>query len=268
MNQSGFKLPTSEEIIKQPMTENEMLIKKKQRLLTELAALENNISLFDFLDPNRDQLMSCVIDVPYDVQLFNNVEFKCPPIDEISSSKSLADLIVDIGSHPTDHPYKKQRPPPICEDIVKHSNEFFAQMKASLELRSGINTAFCIIPQRNKETPNPKPSEPIDLSQEEDPPKQIHPFFPDLGLSNPLKGLMKEQLGEFPNFIRDTPTESECKEYRWMLNDDDIDNYLLSIAGSSDDDDFDPDLELEKFTKIHVIPSTQQMQYIPQARPM
>jgi hypothetical protein len=54
-NPLGFTFPPSQVVVQAPMQENEKLFERKARLLTEIAAIEQSISLCDFLDAARSQ---------------------------------------------------------------------------------------------------------------------------------------------------------------------------------------------------------------------
>ncbi|EAX97749.1 hypothetical protein TVAG_080090 [Trichomonas vaginalis G3] len=260
MTQPGFQIPTSQLITEQPKQENLQLIERKRRLLTELAALEMGFSYFDYLDPSRNSLPSSATDVPCSVELLSAPKIERKYLDNIASSKALADLITDIAHNPSPLPYIGSRTSPICNDIVKHANGFFAQYEASREQRAGILTAFCIIPRKTKQETTTKTSELQEKPMEEDPSKRVHPFFPDVRDVKPLLGLIKEQLGEFPNFIKDPPTDAECEENLWVMGENEIHDHLFKICGSSSDDDFDPDEQLMRMTPLQPVQPIQQMQ--------
>ena len=265
----GFQIPSTQSIVQHPKEENAILIEKKRRILTELAALENNVSLFDYLDPARDNLLSSVTDVPCSVELLEAPSIERKYVNTIEASNALSDLIMEIASNPTRDPYEKQRPTPICNSIVKHANGFFAQLEASREARSGLLTAFCIIPHKVKDEPTAKtvdapPPPPQESKPEDDATKRVHPFFPDVVGTKPLQGLMKKQLGEFPNFVKDPPTDEECEENLWMMDKNAIKEHLMKICGSSSDDDFDPDAQLETMMPLTQLPSYSTNQGRPQ----
>ena len=264
----GFTIPPRQAIIKKPKDENNILIDRKARLLTELAALENNISLFDYLNPARNHLQSSVTDVPCAVELLQAPKVSRTNINPVEASNALADLIMNIGQNPTKEPYNRPRPTPICNDIVKHANGFFAQLQASREARAGLLTAFCIIPLKPKEDQQNKSTEPpaaTEIKQEDETTKRVHPFFPDVVGTQPLQGLMKKQLGEFPNFVKDPPTEEECEENLWLMPDNAIHEHLMKICGSSSDDEFDPDQQLRNMTPLPPF-AAQQLQFMNQNR--
>ena len=267
-NPLGFTIPSKQVIVKMPRDENAMLIERKGRLLTELAALESNISLFDYLNPARNNLQSSVTDVPCAVEMLEAPIIRRANLDTIQATNALADLIVSIGENPSKEPFNRPRPTPICNDIVKHANGFFAQLEASHEARAGLLTAFCIIPIRPKDDQQNKAVEPPAASEtkpEEELTKRVHPFFPDVVGTQPLQGLMKKQLGEFPNFVKDPPTDEECEENLWMMPENAVHDHLMKICGSSSDDDFDPDQQLLTLTPLPPF-ATQQMQFMNQTR--
>lgn len=259
MSQPGFQIPPAQVITAQPKQENLQLLEKKRRILTELAALENDFSYFDYLDPTRNILPVSATHVPCSVEPLAAPKIDKKYIDHIEASKAMADLIIDIASNPSPLPYIGSRTPPIFNDIVKHANGFFAQYEASREQRAGLLTAFCIIPRKVKMEQAPKPSELQEKPVEEDTSKRVHPFFPDVRDVKPLLGLIKEQLGEFPNFIKDPPTDAECEENRWLMGDKEIHDHLFKICGSSSDDDFDPDEQLLKMTPLQPLQPMQPM---------
>ena len=265
----GFTIPPKQAIVKGPREENAMLIEKKGRLLTELAALESNISLFDYLNPERNNLQSSVTDVPCAVEMLEAPTIKNINLNTIDATNALADLIVSIGENPSKEPYNRPRPTPICNDIVKHANGFFAQLQSSHEARAGLLTAFCVIPIKPKDDQQAKAAEPPAASdakhEEEELTKRVHPFFPDVVGTKPLLGLMKKQLGEFPNFVKDPPNDEECEENLWLMKESEIPDHLEKICGSSSDDDFDPDQQLLNMTPLPPF-AAQQMQYIAQNR--
>jgi hypothetical protein len=244
-NPLGFAFPSTQAIIQTPTQENEKLVGRKARILTELAAIEQGISLFDFLDPARDQLQSSVTDVPCQVELLSGSRRSPPkPLVVSECSSLLADTILEIGRSPASVPVVPPRPPPKCDAIVRHAQVFFAQLKQSHDLRAGLTTSFGVIAKREAQA-KPPPPDPGPI--EEPPPgKRVHPFFPDVQGLGPLLGHMKEQLGEFPNFVRNPPSDAECEELRLAADPDCFRKHLLEICGSSSDDEFDPDAALEQ----------------------
>ena len=237
----GFSIPSDHLINNNSKKENEELLDKKKRILTELAAIENGFNLFDFLNPARDQLQSSSCDVPCSIELLHFPKVKKKEINRVQSSKQLSELILKIANNPNKEPYTPRLFKPKCHEIIKHSNLFYANLNAIHEARTGFLTSFCLLP--NKTQPEKINVLPQVEKVEEDTlnNKRIHPFFPDVKGIQPLLGLMKQQLGEFPSFIKNPPSDDECLESVWTLKDDVIHNHLLEICGSSSDDDFDPD---------------------------
>ena len=245
MSQLGFTFPQPQQIIEEPIQENKKLVERKQRLLTELAAIETGIDIFDFLDPARNQLNSSVTDVPCDVELlYVSKKQRKKAVNIGKASTELARIIMDIGSHAPRTPLDIPRDPPKCTAIVNHAKVFFAQLKQLKDARAGLLTAFSVIPRRQAPAPQQQQEQPA----EEEPPstKRVHPFFPDVKGLGPLLGHMKEQLGEFPNFVEKQPTDIECQELRLAAEPDCLEKHLLEICGSSSDDEFDPDALLEQ----------------------
>jgi hypothetical protein len=243
-NQLGFTFPPPAVIIQGPTQENEKLLDRKARILTELAAIEQGISLFDFLDPARDQLQSSVTDVPCQVKLLSGARDRPnEPLNIHSTSTALGDIILQIGKNPSRMPVECPRGPPTCDAIVNHAKIFFAQLRQIHNSRAGLATAFGVLPHAAAH-----PKQPLaDVKTEDEPQsaKRVHPFFPDVQGLGPLLGHMKEQLGEFPNFVRNPPDDAECEELRLAAEPDCLRKHLLEICGSSSDDEFDPDAALE-----------------------
>jgi hypothetical protein len=240
-SQLGFSFPSSQAITQTPKQENEKLLIRKERILTELAALETGISLYDFMNPARDHLQSSVTDVPCAVKMLSVSGKHIPrPLDVSKASVAFAQIIAEIGSAPGKVPLECTRPPLKCDAIVNHGKVFFAQLKRLQDLRSGLKTAFAVIPHKNA-VPTP------DGPSEEEPPstKRVHPFFPDVRGLGPLLGHMKAQLGEFPNFVKNPPNDAECEELRLAADPDCLKKHIFEICGSSSDDEFDPDGPLE-----------------------
>lgn len=245
MSHLGFTPPQPQQITQGPAAENAKLIERKQRLLTELAALETGIDIFDFLDPARDQLQTSVTDVSCSVELLSvSGKQHKPGINVREASAALAAIITDIGESPSRVQFEIPRPPPKSSGIANHARVFFAQLKQLKDARAGVLTAFSVIPVTKGTEQAPAQS---DQPQDDDTPssKCVHPFFPDVKGLGPLLGHMKEQLGEFPNFVRKQPSEEECRELRLAADPDCLKKHLLEICGSSSDDEFDPDSPLE-----------------------
>ena len=246
MSHLGFTLPQPQQITQGPKEENEKLLDRKQRLLTELAALETGIDIFDFLDPVRDQLQTSVTDVSCSVELLSvSGKQRKPGINVNEASAALAQIITEIGKSPSRVQFEIPRPPPKSQGIVNHARVFFAQLKQLKDARAGVLTAFSVIPVTKGAQQQAAPTE---QPQDDDTPsaKCVHPFFPDVKGLGPLLGHMKEQLGEFPNFVRKQPSEEECRELRLAADPDCLKKHLLEICGSSSDDEFDPDALLEQ----------------------
>ena len=244
-NNVGFSFPSTNQILSMPIQENEKLADKKQRILTELAAIENGISLFDWLNPERNNLQTSVTDVPCSVELLSvDRTLKRRHVDVDSASNALSEIIEDIGTHPTPMPYKISRPDLTCDAIVNHAKVFFAQLHRMKQARIGLSTPFGVIQHNNADYTSIPQEQP---AEEETPAtKRVHPFFPDIKGIRPLLGLMKEQLGEFPNYIKNPPDDDECDELRRAIDDPKIlEKHLLDICGSSSDDEFNPDQPLE-----------------------
>jgi len=241
-NNLGFQIPTSEMVEKPIREENYELNDKKRRLLTELAAIETGFSLFEFMNPARDLLQSSASDMACSVELLSNPKTNFAEINHIAASQQLANIIMEIAENPSSESYTPPSRTPKCVDIVRHSKSFFAQLKSTREARTSFLSSFCMIPQRSKldkSRPQPIPEKinEDDLGNS----KRVHPFFPDIKGVQPFLGAMKKQLGEFPNFIKNPPSDDECDESSWLMKDDSLHNHLLEICGSSSDDDFDPD---------------------------
>jgi hypothetical protein len=116
-------------------------------------------------------------------------------------------------------------------------------MDQLLEQRAPLKTAFAVIPQKDPQVKQER----AESVNEDDraSSKRVHPFFPDVAGLRPLLGIMKEQLGEFPNFVKNPPDDAECEELRLEAPPDWHKKHILEICGSSSDDDFDPDGPLE-----------------------
>ncbi|OHT00528.1 hypothetical protein TRFO_07838 [Tritrichomonas foetus] len=240
----GFTFPPPNQIIAFPQQENDKLAEKKQHILTELAALENGMSLFDWLNPERNNLQTSVTDVPCTVELLSvkhNAKRENLHLDEASNALSV--IIEDIGNHPTQTPYITARPTPTCASIVNHAKVFFAQLHRMKEARIGMTTPFGVIQQTAADY-GPLPQE-TPAKEDSSAAKRVHPFFPDIKGIKPLLGHMKEQLGEFPNFIKNPPDDDECEELRLAADENILKQHLLEICGSSSDDEFNPDMPME-----------------------
>lgn len=239
----GFSLPQPNQIIEFPQQENIKLAEKKQRLLTELAAIENGLNLFDWLNPERNTLQTSVTDVPCGVELLSVQEQgKRTRLDMNQASNELSEIIEEIGSNPTPYSYNVSRPTPTCEAICNHAHVFFSELRRMKESRIGLSTPFGLIhPKTDCDPP------PADNAADEDnaATKRVHPFFPDIKGIRPLLGHMKQQLGEFPNFIKNPPDDEECEELRMAQSSDCYKKHILEICGSSSDDEFNPDSPLE-----------------------
>lgn len=247
MSNLGFQIPQPAQITQDLAAENEKLLDRKQRLLTELAALETDIDIFDFLDPARDELQTSVTDVSCSVELLSvSGKQSKPPINVSEAANALASIITDMGRSPSRVQFDIPRPPPKSQNIANHARIFFAQLKQLKDSRAGLLTAFSVIPIRNGGQPATPTVE--TAAQDDEPPstKCVHPFFPDVKGLGPLLGHMKEQLGEFPNFVHRQPSDEECKELKLAAGPDCLKNHLLEICGSSSDDEFDPDAYLEQ----------------------
>lgn len=245
MNQVlGFTFPSPQQVIGGAGKENDSLIERKQRILTELAAIETGIDIFDFLDPARDNLQSSVTDAPCTVELLKvSGENKIPALNVASASADLASLIMEMGTKPPETPIDIPRATPKCHAIVNHSKVFFAQLKQLKEARSGLLTAFSVIPVSDKskiQTPEPT------VDDEATPCKAVHPFFPVVKGLKPLLGLMKKQLGGFPNFVRNPPNDAQCEELSLLADEESLRKHISEICGSSSDDEFNPDALLEQ----------------------
>jgi hypothetical protein len=192
-SQLGFAFPSSQAITNTPRQENDKLIARKERLLTELAAIETGISLFDFLNPARDQLQSSVTDVPVAVKMLS-VSGKRPgkPLDVVKASTAFAEIITEIGSNPSKAPLECVRPPLKCDAIVNHGKVFFAQLERLEDLRSGLKTAFTVISHKNATPIADAPTEEEPVST-----KRVHTFFPDVHGIRPLSRGPYEGSGEF-----------------------------------------------------------------------
>jgi hypothetical protein len=252
----GFTAPSPQVIIQPPIQENEKLIDHKAHILTELAAIEQGISLFDFLDPARDQLQSSVASVPCQVKLLSGSRrFPPKPLSVGECGTVLAEIIIEMGKSPSTTPVQIPRGTPKCEAILNHAHVFFAQLKDSRDARMGLQTAVGLIPHRGPQAKPPTPNPPPEDDQTGT--KRVHPFFPDVHGIEPLLGHMKEQLGEFPNFVRNPPDDAQCEELRFAAEPDWMRTHLLEICGSSSDDEFDPDAALDtthSTTYSHPIP--------------
>lgn len=237
----GFEIPTTEQIVKRPKDENDICYKKKARMLTELMALENGFTLHEILNPKRDKLIPCVTDVSCSIELLSSPHVTIPSLDFNHVTEGLTNLIYNIANSKSS---KYVRQNPVCNEIINHANHFFSVLKTSKDEREGILTAFCIIPikdgvQREKKI---EPERPPEYDQSHNT-KPVHPFFPEISGVEPFLGLIKDQLGEIPNFIRKNPNDDECKEYNWMLENtkESMHEHLLNLVESSSDDDFNPD---------------------------
>jgi hypothetical protein len=243
-NPLGFTFPSSQVVVQTPLQENEKLFERKARLLTEIAAIEQSIPLSDFLDPARDQLPSSVTDIPCQVKLLSSIRKSPPkPLAIRECGQILADAIIQMGQSPAPFPLHIPRPPPRCDAIVKHARVFFAQLKDTRDARAGLHTAFGVIPHVDTQAKPPPPEPPAEDDQSSS--KRVHPFFPDVQGLGPLLGHMKQQLGEFPNFVRNPPDDAEAEELRLAAEPDCLRKHLLEICGSSSDDEFDPDAALD-----------------------
>lgn len=239
----GFTFPQQNQIIEFPQQENQKLAEKKQRLLTELAAIENGLNLFDWLNPERNTLQTSVTDVPCGVELLSvQQQAKQTRLEMNDASDALSKIIEDFGNNPTPFPYNVSRPTPTCDAICNHAHVFFAELKRMKESRIGLTTPFGVIHPKNDCEPLPteNPSDEDSAAV-----KRVHPFFPDIKGIKPLLGHMKQQLGEFPNFIKNPPDDEECEELRMAQNEDCLKKHLIEICGSSSDDEFNPDSPLE-----------------------
>ena len=249
MNNLGFSYPQPNQIIIHAQEENARLEVKKQRLLSELAAIENDISLFDWLDPERNKLLSSVTDVPCSTELLSAKKREKPTLDLSQASDDLSLLIEEIGSNPTSYSYIVSRPSTTCKAICNHAHVFFSQFSRMKETRLGLMTPFGVIRKSTKNYDTAPPDSNAD--DESQNAKRVHPMFPDIKGIRPLLGLMKEQLGEFPNYIKNSiknlPDDEECKELRLAQLPDCLEKHLLDICGSSSDDDFNPDAPPDAF---------------------
>ena len=100
-NHPSFSFPSSKTVTDESAKENEKLIHRKALILTELAAIENNISPFEMLDPARDQLQPAVTDVPCSVVLLkNSVNKYKKKLNIEKASCELASIITDIVNNP------------------------------------------------------------------------------------------------------------------------------------------------------------------------
>lgn len=232
-------------VIQFPQQDNLKLLERKQRILTELAAIENKISIFDFLDPVRDTLQSSVTDVPCSVTLLSSTNKNKQKLNIDHASTELSNIILEMGVSHAPTPLNPNRPTPKCDEIVNHAKIFFHQLKTVKEARAGLLTAFSVIPRKSDGTEvkaEPQQPTPPEETQQV---KRVHPFFPDIRGLQSLLGHMKQQLGEFPTFVRNQPDDAECEELRMQAPKDCLQKHLLEICGSSSDDEFDPDAPLD-----------------------
>ena len=251
----GFSMPSIQMITDAPHKKNHELIERKKAILTELAAIESGINIFDFIDPARNNLLCSVTDVPCAVEVLSSPQVDVEPLNVQEASQKLAQLIVEIGQNPSKTSYEVPRKEPRCKAIVKHAKVFFAQQKAIEEIQSGIKTAFCVFPKIKQEIPSAghlSPSEPENSpDQKKDYPyseqKKDYPYYPEvygLNANSPLTGLMKQQLGELPPYIRNPPDNDELDELLLQVKLGALEEHILDICGNSSDDDFDPDFFL------------------------
>lgn len=242
----GFAFPTRDQIVDVSVTDNRQLVERKRRILTELAAIETGIDIFDFLDPARDSLQSSVTDAPCSVDLLRvSGEHKIPALNVAGASSALADIVMDMGKNPAGVALDPPRTPPMCNAIVNHAKVFFAQLNQLKEARSGVLTAFSVIAPAETAKMKVNLEAPSGQDETVSPVKSVHPFFPEIKGIRPLLGNMEEQLGAFPHFIRNPPDKAQCEELRLSAGDDWHRKHLLQICGSSSDDEFNPDALLE-----------------------
>lgn len=242
----GFAFPSRDQIVDVSVNDNRQLVERKRRILTELAAIETGIDIFDFLDPARDSLQSSVTDAPCSVDLLRvSGEHKIPALNVAGASSALADLIMDMGKNPAEVAIDPPRQPPTCNAIVNHAKVFFAQLNQLKEARSGVLTAFSVIAPSEGKRVKMNTDAPVSQDDTVSPMKSVHPFFPEVKGLRSLLGHMEEQLGTFPHFVRNPPDKAQCEELRLSAGDDWHHKHVLQICGSSSDDEFNPDALLE-----------------------
>ncbi|KAH0791731.1 hypothetical protein GPJ56_004417 [Histomonas meleagridis] len=243
----GFSFPTPQATVDRAKAENEKLIERKRRILTELSAIENGINLYDILNPARDALSSSVTDAPCSVEMLTHKKvYKPKKLNIKNASDSIADIIMKIGQNPSKVPAFHIREPHPCTEVVNNANVFFAQLHFMRSSRASLLSSLAIINHSNNMQPpgnTPNPNQKIVEDQTNPPitPKKSHPFFPEIRGIHPLLGHMKKQLGEFPTFIRNPPDDAECEDLVMSAPPDCFQKHIFEICGSSSDDDFDPD---------------------------
>lgn len=239
----GFTFPQQNQIIELSQIENMRLAEKKQRLLTELAAIENGLNLFDWLNPERNNLQTSVTDVPCEVKLLSvKPQAKRARLDMNEASNALSNIIEEFGNNPTTYPYNVSRPTPTCNSICNHAHVFYSELRRMKESRIGLSTPFGVLhPNIDYDPVSAENPSDEDSSNA----KRKHDLFPDIKGIRPLLGHMKQQLGEFPNFIKNPPDDDECEELRNAQKPNCLQKHLLEICGSSSDDEFNPDSPLE-----------------------
>ena len=221
----------------------------------DMTLVEKTIRAFVLLEGLATAGLPFVFKGGTSLMLLTKSSKRMKPLNVQEASQKLAQLIVEIGQNPSKTSYEVPRKEPRCKAIVKHAKVFFAQQKAIEEIQSGIKTAFCVFPKIKQEIPSAghlSPSEPENSpDQKKDYPyseqKKDYPYYPEvygLNANSPLTGLMKQQLGELPPYIRNPPDNDELDELLLQVKPGALEEHILDICGNSSDDDFDPDFFL------------------------